>query len=669
MQSIVQMFPHTINVIYYQDDLDDDYDHIIRVTAPNDTVLQKGLKAQQPNSSSASVRPKTVQRLSEVKDKRKGLAEQSLSPRRMEVTTRNRFEALRSCDDNEDTAMDESMELFSLPRLNISNCVTVKLTDRNYILWKTQFESFLSGQGLLGFVTGAISAPESTIPVPHREGFPDTAPNLDYQSWSRSDQVVMAWLLGSLSEDILSVVVGAKTAYQVWTKLACHFNRISFSRVFDLQRRLHALSKEGKTIDEYLRALKHICDQLASVGSPVTEKMKVFAMVHGLTREYEPLITSLESSLDKSPGPTYEEILYRLKGYDDRLQSYAAADVSPHLAFNTFRSSQRGRGRGARGRGRGNYSTRGRGFTQQFSSTGSSYSSATSGDKPVCQICGKKGHPALQCWYRFDESYQHSEAAAAAFSALHITDVTDDSAWVPDSAATTHITNNSQRLHQTQPYFGTDTVMASDGNFLPITHIGSASLPSTSGNLPLKDVLVCPDIAKSLLSVSKLTKDYPCSFTFDADGVLVKDKVTHKVLTVGSSTSVGLYKLENPKFQVYYSTRQIKATDEVWHMRLGHPNLQVLQLLSKNKAIQINKSTSKVCESCRLGKSSRLPFVSSVFTASRPLERVHCDLWGPAPLSSVQALESNNSPYEVLWGKAPDYSALRTFGCACFPTL
>lgn len=27
------------------------------------------------------------------------------------------------------------------------------------------------------------------------------------------------------------------------------------------------------------------------------------------------------------------------------------------------------------------------------------------------------------------------------------------------------------------------------------------------------------------------------------------------------------------------------------------------------------------------------------------------------------------SPYEVLYGTVPNYSALKTFGCACYPTL
>ncbi|KAG7603710.1 Reverse transcriptase RNA-dependent DNA polymerase [Arabidopsis thaliana x Arabidopsis arenosa] len=365
-----------------------------------------GQKIQKPNAIRSSPKLISIQRLPATSDKYRRSAEQSVSSD-TEVTTRNH---------------------------------------RNYLLWKSQFESFLSGQGLFGFVTGSISVLASTIPVPHIEGHTNTVANPDYEAWHRSDQVVKAWLLGSLSEDILSVVVGSKTSQEVWLNLVGHFNRISASRVFELQRRLHGLSKEGKTMDEYLRCLKTICDQLASVGSLVTEKMKIFAMVHGLTREYEPLITSLENTLDTFPGPTYAEIMHRLKGFDDRMQSYNTTDVSPHLAFGTF--NNQGRGKGSKGRGRRNYSTRGRGFQQQFPSSGSQSSSPS--ERPTCQICGKRGHPALQCWYRFDESYQHSEAAAAAFSALHITDFTDDGAWVPDSAATAHITNNGKTTENLQ---------------------------------------------------------------------------------------------------------------------------------------------------------------------------------------------------------------------------
>ena len=49
------------------------------------------------------------------------------------------------------------MKPYTHPSLNIVNSVTVKLIDKNYIFWKWQFEVFLNGQGLLGFVTGSLT--------------------------------------------------------------------------------------------------------------------------------------------------------------------------------------------------------------------------------------------------------------------------------------------------------------------------------------------------------------------------------------------------------------------------------------------------------------------------------------------------------------------------------
>ena len=76
--------------------------------------------------------------------------------------------------------MDNALDLYSQPKLNISNCVTIKLTERNYIQWKRHVESFLSGVGLLSFVNGASPAPIATIPVPNIVGGYRDVPNPDY---------------------------------------------------------------------------------------------------------------------------------------------------------------------------------------------------------------------------------------------------------------------------------------------------------------------------------------------------------------------------------------------------------------------------------------------------------------------------------------------------------
>nr|GMC64405.1 chromatin target of PRMT1 protein-like [Ipomoea batatas] len=44
--------------------------------------------------------------------------------------------------------------------------VSLKLSSRNYLLWRMQMVPFLSGQGLLGFVDGTLPCPPDSTPPP-----------------------------------------------------------------------------------------------------------------------------------------------------------------------------------------------------------------------------------------------------------------------------------------------------------------------------------------------------------------------------------------------------------------------------------------------------------------------------------------------------------------------
>lgn len=45
--------------------------------------------------------------------------------------------------------------------------------------------------------------------------------------------------------------------------------------------------------------------------------------------------------------------------------------------------------------------------------------------------------------------------------------------------------------------------------------------------------------------------------------------------------------------------------------------------------------------SCQLSKSSKLPFYSSNNMSDEPLNKVHYDLWGLAPITSIQRFRYN----------------------------
>ena len=492
---------------------------------------------------------------------------------------------------------------------------------------------------LSGYVTGATPRPPETTTVRNGDVVTEE-PNPEFMKWLQKDQLILAWIYGTLTEDALKTVYGLHSSLEVWMALAKKYNRVSATRRLDLQRRVQTTVKGNKTMTTYLAEIKSLCDQLDSIGAPITENEKIYGVLNGLGKEYESVTAVIEHAMDSYPAPCFEDIVYKLTGFEDKLQSYQpTVDVSPHQAFYTNRGGYSGRGRGGyRGgyRGRGSYTTQGRGFPQQFGQSAqrsSNGAGAGAGNRPTCQICGKYGHSANACYRRFDLHFAVAEQQPQAN--VLTTNYQAGAEWYPDSGSSHHVTSSAQHLDTSQEYSGTDHVIVGNGEFLPITHIGSASIQTQTGNLPLLDVLVCPEITKSLLSVSKLTDDYPCSVTFDSTSVCVLDKATHKVLSQGNKTK-GLYCLDNPQFMSIYSSRQQSSSDVVWHKRLGHPNDQVLQHLSSTKAIQINKTIKSLCEACQLGKTCKLPFSSSDFQSSRVLERIHSDVWGPAPVVSVQ---------------------------------
>lgn len=324
----------------------------------------------------------------------------------------------------------------------------------------------------------------------------------------------MAWLFGSLTEEALRSVYGLHSAHEVWVSLGQKYNRVSATRKLDLQRKLQGMTKQQKSMSQYLAEVKDVCDQLDSIWCSISEHEIVYGALSGLGKEYESICNIIEHSMDSVQPMSFEDVVFKLTNFEDKLQVYnQAAEVSPHMAFHTGRGyNNRRRGSynnrgGYRGRGFNAYSTRGRGFQQQFSGSGSN-----SGTRPTCQICGRYGHSAAKCYNRFDQEYLSPENVHTTLTTMKLSDQTHHSGheWYPDSGASAQIINNSSQLHTSEPYLGNDQVIVGNGDFLPITHVGSVDLHTPQGTLlPLNDVLFCPEITKNLLSVSKLTSDYP----------------------------------------------------------------------------------------------------------------------------------------------------------------
>ena len=187
-----------------------------------------------------------------------------------------------------------------------------------------------------------------------------------------------------------------------------------------------------------------------------------------------------------------------------------------------------------------------------------------------------------------------------------------------------------------ESYYGDDNLHVSNGKALPILHIGSSHLYSPNKTFHLNNILHVPQIKKHLLSVQKFCQDNHVYFEFHSTFFCVKDKSTHTTLLTGPSDG-GLYSINLPTTQslpkVAFSTT--RATTTTWHQRLGHPHSQLFQTMLCKYCLPIsNKTFDFHCNSCSVGKSSKLNLLSSDYNSSGVVDLIFCDVWGPAPVPS-----------------------------------
>jgi hypothetical protein len=183
-----------------------------------------------------------------------------------------------------------------------------------------------------------------------------------------------------------------------------------------------------------------------------------------------------------------------------------------------------GRG-GGRGGGHGGFSGGAPGFKN--------------GDKVACQVCGKVGHLALDCWHRYDESYNSksngNRSASAAMNSYGV-----DTNWCTNSAATYHITEELEKLTTKEKYKGTDQIVAANGTGMDIYNVGHAVIHTPTRNLYLNNILHVPSASKNLISVHHFPTDNNASLEYFPDRFLIKDLDTRRVHLQGQCRD-GLY--------------------------------------------------------------------------------------------------------------------------------
>ncbi|KAL5581465.1 hypothetical protein UlMin_013907 [Ulmus minor] len=109
----------------------------------------------------------------------------------------------------------------------------------------------LSVKNKLGFIDGSITKPESN--------------DLNLlNSWIRNNNVVISWILNSVSKEISASVIFSVSACEIWLDLKDRFQQRNGPRIFQLRRQLMNHVQDQNSVSFYFTKLKTIWEELSN---------------------------------------------------------------------------------------------------------------------------------------------------------------------------------------------------------------------------------------------------------------------------------------------------------------------------------------------------------------------------------------------------------------------
>jgi transposase InsO family protein len=538
----------------------------------------------------------------------------------------------------------------------------MKLSDTNYVTWASIMKHHIWGKGLWGIVDGSDSEPklsltkkegDKEVPLSEEEKIKAIASyEKKWKEWRISHAKIMSWLINSVDIKKCSSLAKFDHADKAWEYLKNMYSLKDIAHVCNLQEKVRMMTQGDKTIREYYNGLSELWEELSLLepkwhcAEDIELRQKqldaehFYQFITGLRPEFE---TTKSALLHRGKIPSIVETIEELTMEENRLRK-GSLKIEDDSVLAVSRPGNHVR------------SYRPPHFNRQ------------NGDydkkKVICHHCHEPGHYRPQCPKLKElrekraaiagsepkdqdapvslaqlmeilqplikgassSSEASTGAAASSFSDL------GKISWLLDSGASFHMTPNNQSLSKcVKNKTSVSKVFTADGTSLEIEGIGNFEKIYKTKTFSIPEIRHVPKLNLNLLSVSQIS-DYGCNISFSSHGCWVQDRQSGKLIGEGHREG-GLYYmdfLEMPKKAFCYNIQKIEL--ELWHKRLGHPHIAKIQHFPNLG--KFCNSESFDCKDCILGKMKRLPFQNRTFFSSRPLELIHSDVWGPAPVIS-----------------------------------
>ena len=241
-----------------------------------------------------------------------------------------------------------------------------KLGADNYLDWKFSMQMYLTAKSLWEIVSG-----EEVVDA--------NASEEDKLKFKKRHNLAFSVIGLGVKKDLQIYVRNCSTAKEAWNALAARFQRKGLVKKIELRQKLYGMRlPSGGDMVAHVNEIKSISEQLEAVDDAVDEKDLYMILIASWPREYNNLITNLESVDETKLSWSY--VRDRCIAEYERRSSVRNSKNDDAL----FAGGKGGRGRGKDASGRGG----GRGLGKD---------TRTSKDTRTCYGCKEKGHIQSNC--------------------------------------------------------------------------------------------------------------------------------------------------------------------------------------------------------------------------------------------------------------------------------
>ena len=118
--------------------------------------------------------------------------------------------------------------------------------------------------------------------------------------------------MASMDLTIASTVATTLNSKKAWDSLHTTFANKSHTRIFSLKDQLNTVSKETKSVAEYLREIWSLSNELVIAGAPISNEELIVKILSGLGSEFREILVAIRA---RDSSISYEELYDKLLGH------------------------------------------------------------------------------------------------------------------------------------------------------------------------------------------------------------------------------------------------------------------------------------------------------------------------------------------------------------------